>query len=121
MTKSARLAVPHSVVLVEDASGGDIPESMHQSVLASTASCIAIGCRSEVDGETRIELQDYDLANTDRLVFDGVLRTKSRELIVRTVLGEVLLQTKVPKIETELRVWVNDAKEPDHITIGVKQ
>ena len=54
-------------------------------------------------------------------MFDGVLRTKSRELIVRTVLGEVLLQTKVPKIETELRVWVNDAKEPDHITIGVKQ
>jgi hypothetical protein len=35
---------------------GAIPESMGGALIASTGSCAAIGCQSDVDGETEITL-----------------------------------------------------------------
>jgi hypothetical protein len=49
---------PNAVVLVADASGGEIPEAMNGSLVAATPSAIAIGTRSEIDGPTSIVLSD---------------------------------------------------------------
>ena len=56
MATSTRVKPPNSLVLVEDSSGGELPTSMNQSLIAATASCVAVGCRSEDDGETEIVL-----------------------------------------------------------------
>lgn len=120
MTISTRLAPPNSVVLVEDSSGGEVPVSMNQSLISSTDSCIAVGCRAEDDGETEIVLGYSGNVDTgEQPVFDGLLRTPSRKLVVRTVLGITLLEMPVSETETKLRIWVNDPTEPNQIAVGV--
>lgn len=120
MTISTRLAPPNSLVLIEDTCGGEIPDSMNQSLIAATDSCIAVGCRAEDDGETEIVLGDCNKVDTgEQPVFDGLLRTPSRNLVVRTVLGVTLLEIPVSETQTRLRIWANDPTEPDRIAIGI--
>lgn len=120
MTTSTRIAPPNSVVLVEDSSGGEIPTSMKQSLIAATDSCIAVGCRAEDDGETEITLGPCDKVDTgERPAFEWSLQTPNRKLVVRTVHGVTLLEMPVPATETRLRVWVNDPSEPDRIAVGI--
>lgn len=120
MTISVRLAPPNSVVLIEDICGGEVPDTMNQSLISITDSCIAVGCRAEDDGETQIVLGDLSEVDAEKqLVFDGVLRTPSLRLVIRTVLGVTLLETPVSDAETRLRIWTNDLTEPDQIVIGL--
>ena len=120
MTSSTKKVVPNSVILIEDQSGGEIPNSMNQSLIAATASCIAVGCRAEDDGETEIILGHCDNVASDKQpMFEGALRTPSQKLVVRTVLGDTLLEMPVATAETKLIIWVNDQTEPDHIVVGV--
>src|SRR4029077_10514674 len=109
MTKSARIAPPNSVVLVSDATGGEIPKSMDDCLISSTTSCIAIGCRSEADGETDIALGALlEVAQGGSPDFEGLVATPSRRIVVRTVLGDTILDATVPATNTNVRVWVND-------------
>ncbi|MCO6177124.1 hypothetical protein [Ciceribacter sp. RN22] len=109
-------------MLVEDLAGGDIPVSMNGSLVVSTGSCIAVGCRAEDDGETEIVIDDCDRADPSmELVFDGMLRTDSLRLLVRTVLGTVLLEAPVPSRETQLSIRADSTNEPGRIVIGVRQ
>lgn len=120
MTISTRLAPPNSLVLIEDPSGGEIPDSMNQSLISATDSCIAVGCRAEDDGETEIVLGNCNKVDTgEQPMFDGLLRTPTRKLVVRTVLGITLLEMPVSETQTRLRIWVNDPTEPDRIAIGI--
>jgi hypothetical protein len=120
MNQSTRVAPPNALVFIEDSNGGKIPDSMGRSLIATTDSCVAVGCRAEDDGETEINLGDYrDLGVGKDLVFDGVLSTPSRKLAVRTVLGQTLLEVDVAGKTTRLLVWVSDLAEPDHIDIGL--
>jgi hypothetical protein len=120
--KSARFAPPYSVVLVTDPSNGEIPHSssMREALIASTQSCIAVGCMAEVNGETEFTLglsQDVDPGMPP--AFEGVLKTPSRRIVVRSVLGQVILDAAVSGQKTKVRVWVNDRKEPDRVVIGI--
>lgn len=92
---------------------------MSQSLVAATGTCIAVGCRSEADGETEIIIDERDGPDVGELVFDGVLRTGSRKLVVSTVLGAVLLEAQVPDTDTRLTIWANDRTEPDRILICI--
>lgn len=117
---STRTAPPNSLVLVMDPRGGEIPASMNQSLVSATNSCIAIGCLSEDDGETDVCLGPRSNVDSgERPVFDGTLATPSRKVAVKTVLGETLLEATVPAAVTHIRVWANDAAEPDRIVIGI--
>ncbi len=108
--------------LVEDLGAGDIPFSLNGSLVASTGSCIAIGCRAEDDGETEIVIDDCDRAAPSMgLVFDGMLQTGSLRLVVRTVLGTVLLEAPVPGGETRVSIRTDDTNEPERIVIGVRR
>ena len=119
-TTSTRLAPPNSLVLVEDSSGGEIPMSMNQSLIAATPSCIAVGCRAEDDGETEITLGPCSCVDAgEQPVFAGLLQTPNRRLAIRTVHGVTLLEMPVPATETTVKIWVNDSREPDHVTVGV--
>ncbi len=120
MITSKRIAPPNSVILIEDPSGGEIPASMNQSVIAATDSCIAVGCLAEDDGETEIILGlSGEVSDGDQPAFDGLVKTPSRKVAVRTVHGVTVLETAVPKSEARVQVWVNDTREPDRITVAV--
>jgi hypothetical protein len=120
MSISARVAPPNSLVLVLDPSGGTIPASLNGELIAATDSCLAIGCRAEDDGETEFILGNSDsIGRGERPAFEGTLKTPSRKIAVRSVLGTMILEMPVPSGETMVRVWVNDPQEPDCITIGI--
>jgi hypothetical protein len=120
VTRSARQALPNSLILIEDSKGGEIPNSMNNSLVVATSSCIAIGGRSEDDGVTEVVLGSYSKVDPrEPPIFEGWIETPSRELTVKTVLGATMLKMHVPTHETRLMIWVNDSFEPDHIIIGI--
>jgi hypothetical protein len=119
--KSTRVAPANSLVLVSDEGGGEIPVTMAQSIVASTSSCLAIGCNSEVDGETELILGPANEVDPHtEPEFQGKLDTPAHNVVVRSVLGERLLELRVSRAQTRISIWVNDSTEPDKIIIGVE-
>jgi len=119
MIQEICLAPRNSLVLIMDQTVGEVPENMGQSLLAATRSCIAIGTRSETDGQTRISLSDekpFGIPN-EPPVFDGVIPTPSKMLTVCSVLDESLLALSVLHSNTRVQIWANDRIEPDRIWI----
>lgn len=120
MFVSAKIAPPNSLLLVAGTGGGEIPESFGGAMIASTSTCIAIGCRSEADGETEVILgRAEEIDPGDNPCFEDFLETPTRRILIRTVLGDTLLEAPVPDVRTGLRIWLNDNAEPDRIMIGI--
>jgi hypothetical protein len=121
MRLTVTLAPRNSLILVMDRTVGVVPETMAGGLVAATPTCIAVGTKSEHDGETSISLSDEATSSGSGFNprFDGVLKTPSRHLSVCSVLEEVLLEMSVPSDETRVQVLANDAAEPDNIAIVV--
>jgi len=120
MAISKKFAPPNSLVLISDPEGGDIPGTMSGALVASTDSCIAVGCRSEADGETTFMVGEANEVNFEgQQVFEGNLSTPSHRISIRSVLGETLLEASVPRKRTFVRVWVNDLIEPDCVFVAI--
>ena len=119
---SKTLSPPNSLVLIEGLNGGEVPRDMAGSLIASTRSCIAVGCKSEADGETHLTLgRAHEVDPAGPPAFEGTLETPDRRVVVRTVSGEALLEHPVRGARTLIRVWVNDPEEPDDIRIGISE
>ena len=56
----------------------------------------------------------------DAPAFNDLLQIPSRRLAVHTIDGKSLLETTVSSNVIRLRVWTNDASEPDEITLGIE-
>jgi hypothetical protein len=121
MAGSTRIAPPYSLILIEDARGGEIPASMaNGSLIASTDSCVAVGCRSEVDGDSEFILgETRDVDPGDQPIFQGTLKTPSLRIALRSVVDQTILEMPVPQNETMIRVWVNDPNEPNRVIVGI--
>ena len=120
MSVSSRIAVPNALILISGPDGGSIPDLMRGSLIASTPSCVAVGCMADCNGKTEITLgagREVGLSGTP--VFEGELDTPNREIAVRTVLRENILQATVPHLITRVRIWVNHPSEPDTVIIGL--
>jgi hypothetical protein len=122
MTESAKAAPPNSIVLIEDPRGGEVPTTITKGeLIAATESCLAVGCQSFVDGETRFTLGRVpDVDPGTKPAFDGLLKTPTRQVAVRSVLGETILQASVAQDLTNIVVWVNHPTEPDEVVVGVR-
>lgn len=121
MIRETRVAPSHSLILVMDRTVGEIPETLNQSLVAASQSCIAVGTRCADDGSTFIALSDEtppDLPQQPPVV-DRVIPTPSKKLSVCSVVGEVFVFLDVPKARTRVQVWTNDDMEPDKIWIRV--
>ena len=120
LAKSAKIAPPHSLILIADPTEGAIPATMSGSLIAATDTCIAVGCRSDADGDTEFTLgETADVDPGGQPAFLGKLKTPSRKLMLRTVIGQTILETPVPQQETTVRVWTNDPSEPDQVVVGI--
>ena len=56
MITKKHVAPAHSVVLLSELGRGEVPGFLDHSLVAATESCIAIGCKSEIDGTTEMIL-----------------------------------------------------------------
>jgi hypothetical protein len=90
-------------------------------MLLSTPSCISVVCYPEQDGPTELILGD--MADVDpgfTPLFDGELLTPSGTVVVSTAALESLLEARVPKTKTHVRIWTNDPRWPDKVIVGVR-
>ncbi len=121
MAVRARLAPPYSMILVASPGSRAIANMKTGALITATRSFIAIGCRPDTDGETELALGASLVVDPgDHPAFEGFLETPERIIAVRSVVGETILQLRVPGRETLVRVWVNHPKEPDRIQVGVE-
>jgi hypothetical protein len=120
VTSTIRIAPPNSMVAITDLAGGEVPLTLPSSRLASTPSCILVGCLAFADGPTTFTLgPPADKRSGLELAVDRVMETPSRFVIVSTVEGEVLLSEAVGELRTRVRVWLNRAREPDIVDIAL--
>src|SRR5262245_39780542 len=122
MNTSTTVSPPNSLVGIVGSRSAEIPTSISRTSasVASTPSCILIGCLMAQDGPTTITLgPEPRVTANDHLIFDGMLETPHRNVVVVTVLWEKLLDATVPNTRTCVRVWVNRLREPDQLFIAV--
>lgn len=120
MANTKCIAPPHSIVLVSELGRGEVPRSLGHSLVAATSSCIAVGCRSEVDGPTEFTLGSIkEVGIVSPPAFSGVLQTPHRVVVVQTIFNEPILEMLVPSEQTGVSIWLNDPSEPDKIIVGL--
>jgi len=119
MTHWIEIAPPHSLVLVVGSKNADIPPSLHGALIAATSSCIAIGCKAEDDGLSRLALESADITYFDiEPAFVTQLETPEGVVAIETVFGERVAEHPTPSSTTRIIIWVNDDMEPDEILIA---
>lgn len=123
MTASIKTAPPNSFVLIADiVTEKGIPDFPTESRIASTTSCIAAGCETEGDGETRFTIgSEHHVNPIGRPVFDGVVKTPNKKITVWTVELDKLLEVPVSGTRTRVRIWGNRPKFPDDVVIGLSE
>jgi hypothetical protein len=120
MVRSTKVALRHALLFISDRSGGRPPDITRDASVWSTPSCVAIGCLSFVDGETKVTMgQTFKVDRAHNLVFDGELETLDGRVVVTTADRQILLdeQGTVPK--SRIRIWSNDQVRPDSVIIEV--
>ena len=121
MIKSRTIGLPNALVVIMDPTAGVVPRSMGNAAVASTDSCVVVGCLSEVDGETDITLGDMDQINTgDHLLFTGEMKTPNRKIALLSSHNETLLEVPTPRQVTSVRIWANDLAEPNKVVVGFR-
>ena len=118
---SVKMAPPNSVILVSDLAGGEVPQSMNGQAISRTDTCVAVGCLAENDGDTEITLGYLrDLDRHDPPAFEGTIYSKNKKLSVQTVFGSILMALSVSNEFVKVKVWINDAYEPDIVVIAIE-
>ena len=121
MTHWIEIAPPHSLVLVVGSKNAQIPETFGGGLIAVTSTCIAIGCKAEDDGPSRLALESSDTAlSNGQPAFAGRLDTPEGVVAIETVFGERIAEHPVGGLTSQILVWVNDDVEPDEILIAVE-
>ena len=121
MTRTVRVAPPNSLIFLWDERGGAVPEFVANKLVLATSSAVSVGCLAEMDGETEITLGPTGDVDTRGLkVFDDVLETPTRRIVVETSEGEILLREDVSSNRVHVGIWVNRYVEPDKIVVGWK-
>jgi hypothetical protein len=124
MILETQCAPPNSLVLVMGPDG-KIPESTNRNLIAATSSCLAIGTRSEIDGDTTIILTDepsFELSRkSGQIVYEGKIETPQGQLSIYTIAGEALLTIATRQPHTRIQIWANDEQEPNEIAILINR
>lgn len=121
MSASIRVAPSNSLVGISDAQKGIVPDSVPESGIAATESCILVACLPEVDGETEITLGPAPEVDPGASpAFDGQLATPSGIVRIVTIDWKPLLEAPVSATNTRIRIWKNRPRFPDELIIGLE-
>ena len=94
---------------------------MDGSLVASTASCVAVGTFSEADGETTLVLIDerpsQATSNLLTCVFSGSLESETGRVRLESVDGEIYLESSYKPGQINVTIWVDDSNEPSLIVV----
>ena len=113
--------MPNGIIAILDPSGGNPPHTFSDTRVGATPSCIVIGCRLEMDGETEIAVGlASEMEPKAFLIFDDTLETPSRAVEVATVHADILVRMPASDVKTRIRVWANEEREASQITIGLE-
>jgi hypothetical protein len=116
--REARLSPGHAVIFVEDPSSfPGIPPDTSTVQIAATDSCIAIGTHVERNGATTVRLGQRIENPQGDLAFDGEIQTPGQMVAVVGSDAENILSLRVAGQTARVKVWVNNEREPDLITI----
>lgn len=112
----------NSVVFVTDIQGGEVPspEKWGDELVHASSSCVCIRCYPEIDGETELTLTSADkfvFGSDLDIVFDGVIDTPSKEIMISDPYVEGLLQANVPDLQTRIRVGVDHPRWPQKVVV----
>jgi hypothetical protein len=122
-TTSITLAPPNSLIFIEGARGGLVPDPNRialEAGIISTDTCIAVCCLCADDGPTKIKMGEArEVDPGERPAFDGILATPTRTVAVTTVEVDRVLVSNVPALRTRIRIWTNRQREPDNVVIGL--
>jgi hypothetical protein len=121
-TLEATVRPPNSLILVVSSNDPEVPESLNGLLVVSTASCVAVGTFSELDGETTVVLTDDRSSNrvTNKplnCAFSGSLDCATGFVCLESVDGEVYLELSCSPGQIDVTVWVNDPNEPSLIVV----
>src|SRR5262245_59478937 len=121
MNTSITLEPQKYLVGVVGSRAAEIPASMPGTPpsIASTPSCIMVGCAEPFVPATITLGPEPQVSASDHLIFDGMLDTPHRNVVVVTIFLEKLLDAQVPNTRTHVRVWVNDLRYPNQVYISV--
>lgn len=119
MFQTIKRSLQNGLIFIEDIAGGEPPYPVTDAKVQFTASCISVACLHEVDGEAELVLGPSDAIDPGYTVaFNGDLDTPSKELMISTVAGEVLLRTEVPTIRTRVQIWRSHPDWPEQVIVG---
>jgi hypothetical protein len=117
--KRMRFSPANSIVFISNDLEAPVPEPIIEGLISYNAYCVCVGCYPEVDGETEFFLGKADTPPEGfEMVFDGVLKTPTKTLMIWTVEDEVLLEDAVLNFENRVRVWVSHPRWPKKIVVG---
>lgn len=117
--KTVKRAPVNSLVFVSDNLRSEPPIPVRGRIVNYNEFCISVGCYPEIDGETEIFLGRLPSVEAGfELVFDGVIQTPNKRLIVSTVDEEILLQDNVSGTETRVRILISHPKWPEKVVVG---
>jgi hypothetical protein len=120
MRTTIKISPPNSLLFISDPAGGTVPEFVPGKLILSTTSCVSFGCYPEQDGMTEVTLGDAQQVDPgEPPAFDSDLDTPSHAIVVLTVERQTVLESKLRSARTRVRIWVNDLRWPNKVTIGL--
>lgn len=120
MTFVVDAAPPNSLVLITGSKNITVPDRFDNNLVVASHNCIAVGCQSETDGNTKIIFGHTDEVDPGHQPsFFGTIETPERKVFIKTIHGSNLLIEKTANEKTLVSVWANHPNEPDELRIGV--
>jgi hypothetical protein len=120
LKKSIQHNLPHGLLFISDSDGGEPPYPTQATQFRYTASCISVTCMHGQDGRTTITIGSPMAVDPGYApVISGALKTSGGTVLVSTSEGDVLFETSTPTPETNVRIWVDDSREPSNVHIGI--
>ncbi|MBS4084113.1 MAG: hypothetical protein KGZ73_11225 [Rhizobiales bacterium] len=114
------LPVQNSCILVRDILNDEPLFIERDSAVAIGQYGLNISCLPDSEGDTSVVAGSVTEIKPDvSLVFDGVIKTPSKKLLVETILRTPIFEIDVDSALTKLSVWTDGHPGTGRIVIGI--
>lgn len=115
------LPIPNSLLILRNSQDAVLPEVTRGGSVWATESCITLSCLPDFEGETRIRVAAApEVDKEDKPLFEGELDTPNRLVLVQIVPGKIILECRVDKKVTRVRIWTDGQPDTKRVTIGME-